>query len=142
MIHQKNYWLVKSEPSAYSWQQMQQDIITNWDGVRNYQAQNNLKQMQLKDLAFFYHSNEGKEVVGIVEVCAEFHPDPADANGKFGMVKMKYVSSLANPVSLKTIKQTPELINIPLIKQSRLSVMPITKDEWQVILSLGNRHHQ
>jgi len=120
---------------------MQKDIITNWDGVRNYQAQNNLKQMRLEDLAFFYHSNEGKEIVGIVEVCAEFHPDPSDGSGKFGMVKMKYVSSLAKPLSLKTIKQTPELINIPLIKQSRLSVMPITKGEWQIILLLSN-HHQ
>ncbi len=134
---QKQYWLVKSEPTAFSWQQMQADGVTNWDGVRNYQAQNNMKAMRLGDLAFFYHSNHGKEILGIVEVCGEFHADPQDASHRFGMVKMKYVRSLANFVSLKIIKETPALKNIGLVKQGRLSVMPLSAVEWQVILQLA-----
>lgn len=116
---------------------MQADGITNWDGVRNYQAQNNMKAMRLGDLAFFYHSNQGKEVVGIVEVCGEFRLDPQDNTGRFGMVQVKHVSSLVQPVTLKIIKQTPVLQNIALVRQGRLSVMPISVEEWQTILQLG-----
>jgi predicted RNA-binding protein with PUA-like domain len=137
MTLQKQYWLVKSEPAAFSWQQMQADGITNWDGVRNYQAQNNLKAMRTGDLAFFYHSNHGKEIVGIVEVCEEFQPDPHDSSNRFGMVKMKYKRPLANSVSLKIIKETPALENIGLVKQGRLSVMPLSAAEWQAILQLA-----
>lgn len=128
---------MKSEPAAYSWQQMQADGTTNWDGVRNYQAQNNMKAMKLGDLAFFYHSNHGKEVLGIMEICGEFTLDAQDATGRFGVVQVKYISSLAHPVTLKIIKQTPALQNIALVRQGRLSVMPINAEEWQIILQLG-----
>lgn len=128
---------MKSEPAAYSWQQLQADGATNWDGVRNYQAQNNMKAMKFGDLAFFYHSNHGKEVVGIMEICGEFMLDAQDETGRFGMVRVKCVSSLVRPVTLKIIKQTPALQNIALVRQGRLSVMPINVEEWQTILQLG-----
>ena len=105
-----------------------------WDGVRNYQARNNLMNMKKKDLCFFYHSVSEKKIVGIVEVVKEYYPDPTDESGKFAAIDVKAKSSLKKPVTLEKIKQNPKLKNIPLVKQSRLSVMPITKKQWDIIL--------
>ncbi len=128
-----NYWLIKSEPSAYSWSQMLKDGHTNWSGVRNHQAANNLKAMKKGDHAFFYHSNEGKEIVGIVEIVKEAYPDPTDKTGKFVMVDVKPVKPLKKPVTLAEIKSHAMLKNMALVKQSRLSVCPVTTDEWKII---------
>ncbi len=128
------YWLVKSEPFKWSWDQHVKKGVQGWDGVRNYQASNNMKAMKNGDLAFFYHSNEGKEIVGIVEVVREYHPDPTDESGKFGMVDFKAVKPVTRPVSLAEIKDTPELKDMALLKQSRLSVSPVSKKEWDFIL--------
>lgn len=133
------YWLMKSEPSTYSWEQMQNDITTCWDGVRNYQARNYMKQMRVKDHAFFYHSGKTKEILGIVEIIKEYYPDHTDNTGNFGMVDVKYFQPLKYPVSLKTIKSSKELSDIPLIKQSRLSVMPITQQECDIIITLSKK---
>ncbi len=130
-------WLVKSEPSAWSWQNQVAQQTTNWDGVRNFQARNYLKQMQLGDLCFFYHSVVGKQIMGVVELSATYLPDPSDPTGKFGMVAMRYLKSLNQPVSLALIKNTPSLHDLPLLKQSRLSVMPITQTQWQIIMDLA-----
>ena len=132
-----NYWLVKSEPDAYSWQQLQKDGKTFWSGVRNYQAANNLKAMKKGDQAFFYHSNEGLAVVGICEIVKEYYPDHTDESGKFGMVDVKPVRPLKNPVTLAAIKAEPSLAEIGLIRQSRLSVMPVTAAQWKIICKMG-----
>ena len=131
------YWLIKSEPSAWSWNDQVRKKITSWDGVRNYQARNNLRQMNIDDLCFFYHSVVGKEIMGIVRVCSAYKPDPTDETGNFGLVDVEYVEALQKPVSLEQIKQTKELQDLPLIKQSRLSVMPITPQQWECELKLG-----
>jgi len=131
------FWLVKSEPSAWSWQNQVTKKTTNWDGVRNFQARNYLKQMQLGDLCFFYHSVVGKQIMGVIKVTSTYQPDPSDETGKFGMVKMGYVEPLNNPVSLAQIKNTPRLHDLPLLRQSRLSVMPITAEQWQIIMEMG-----
>ena len=130
------YWLVKSEPFKWSWDMHVKKGVQGWDGVRNYQASNNMKAMKIGDLAFFYHSNEGKEIVGIVEVVKEYHPDPTDESGKFGMVAFKAVKPLKNPVTLAQIKEDPKLKDMALLKQSRLSVSPVKKTEWDYILKL------
>lgn len=132
-----NYWLVKSEPVKYAWEQLVKDGKTFWNGVRNYQAANNLKAMKKGDQAFFYHSNEGLEIVGICEIAKEYYPDHTDESGKFGMVDVKPSRPLKTPVTLATIKSTPELADIALIKQSRLSVMPITASQWKLICKMG-----
>ena len=132
-----NYWLVKSEPFKYSWDQMVADQRTHWNGVRNHQAAASLKAMAVGDLAFFYHSNEGKEIVGIVEVVATYYPDPSDPDGRFGMVDVKARQALPKPVGLATIKADPALEGIALVRQSRLSVMPITPAHWRRVLDLG-----
>lgn len=132
------YWLVKSEPFKWSWDMHVKKGVQGWDGVRNYQASNNMKAMTIGDKAFFYHSNEGKEIVGIVEVVKEYHPDPTDEAGKFGMVSFKALDALKKPVTLEKIKATPALSGMALLKQSRLSVSPVTKAEWDYILKLGN----
>lgn len=132
-----NYWLVKSEPSVWSWEQHVKKGVQGWDGVRNYQAANNMKAMKKGDLAFFYHSNEGKEIVGIVEVAKEYYPDPTDEAGKFGMVDFKAVKPLPNSVTLETIKTTKSLAAMALLKQSRLSVQPVKKVEWDIILKMA-----
>lgn len=134
-----NYWLVKSEPFKWSWDMQVKKGIQGWDGVRNYQASNNMKAMKTGDLAFFYHSNEGKEIVGIVEVVKEYHPDPTDESGKFGMVSFKAVKPIKKPVTLAQIKETPQLKNMALLKQSRLSVCPVSNDEWNFILKLSEQ---
>jgi predicted RNA-binding protein with PUA-like domain len=131
------YWLVKSEPFKYSWDRMVADGVTHWNGVRNHQASNNLKAMRLGDRAFFYHSNEGLEIVGVVEVVREYYPDPSDEKGRFGMVDVRAVASVATPVTLKQIKADPELADMALIRQSRLSVCPVTESQWDHIRRLA-----
>ena len=134
-----NYWLIKSEPNTWGWddQLARGDKGEHWDGVRNYQASNNMKAMALGDLAFFYHSVNEKRIVGIVEVIREYYPDHTDPKGRFGMVDVKAVKSFVRPVTLAEIKDEPRLADLPLIKQSRLSVMPIPKDAWDLICAMG-----
>ena len=132
-----NYWLVKSEPSSYSWSQMQKDKISPWDGVRNYQARNNLRNMKLGDVAFFYHSNQEKAIKGLIKVVKEYYPDHTDESGRFDMVDFEYVSSLERSISLAEIKQNENLQDIALVKQSRLSVMPISANEYKLIIALS-----
>lgn len=133
----KNYWLIKSEPFKWSWDDHVKKGVEHWDGVRNYQASNNMKSMKIGDQAFFYHSNEGLEIVGIVEVVKLYYPDPTDPKGRFGMVDFKAVKPLKKPVTLKDIKATKSLQNMALVKQMRLSVGPVTKEEWDTILQMG-----
>ena len=134
-----NYWLLKSEPDVWS---IDQQIKSGqkgsmWDGVRNYQAANNLRKMKKGDLCFFYHSNIGKEIVGIVKVIREAYPDPTDKSKKFVAVQVRFEKKLSQPVTLKNIKKTKELKDLPLIKQSRLSVMPIDTKYWKIILKMS-----
>jgi predicted RNA-binding protein with PUA-like domain len=131
------YWLVKSEPSSYSWEQMVADGRTHWNGVRNAQALNNLRAMKPGDRAFFYHSNEGKEIVGVVEVAKGFYPDPADQSGKLGMVDVKPVMPVAAKVGLSAMRAKPELSGLSLLRQSRLSVCPVSDSEWKVICGMA-----
>lgn len=131
------YWLMKSEPDAYSWAQMVKDKKTDWTGVRNYQAANNMKAMKLGDECFFYHSNEGKEIVGIVKVSKLYRPDPTDETGKFGMVEVTSVKAFKTPVSLAVIKTHALLKNMAFVKQSRLSVSPVAAHEWKTLCALG-----
>ena len=132
-----NYWLLKSEPSTWSWEDQIKSKVEMWDGVRNYQARNNLMKMKKKDLCFFYHSVYEKSIVGIVEVVKEHYPDPTDSSNKFVVVDVKAIKRLKNPVKLESIKNNTKLKNIALIKQSRLSVMPLKKIEWDEILKIS-----
>ena len=132
-----NYWLIKSEPSNWSWENQVKEIETMWDGVRNYQARNNLMKMKKKDLCFFYHSVSEKKIVGIVEVTKEYYPDPTDQTGKFVVTDVKTSKKLRKPVTLEQIKNNPKLSNIALIKQSRLSVMQLKKTEWDEIIKIS-----
>jgi predicted RNA-binding protein with PUA-like domain len=131
------YWLLKSEPSSYSWDRLVEDGRTHWDGVRNPQALNNLRAMELEDRAFFYHSNEGKEIVGVAEVVRTFYPDPADKSGKLGMVDIKPVMPTAIPVGLKAMRANPELSGLSLLRQSRLSVCPVSANEWSTLCKMA-----
>ena len=131
------YWLVKSEPYKYSWNDLQKDGWTYWDGVRNYQARNNLKAMKKGDSVLYYHSNEGLEVVGVARVKKEFYQDPTTKDERWVVVDLKPLITLKNPVSLKTIKENKKLKDIALVKQGRLSVMPLRKTEFDTILKLG-----
>jgi predicted RNA-binding protein with PUA-like domain len=128
------HWLVKSEPSKYSWDDLVRDRRTHWNGVRNYQASNNLKAMKLGDRGFFYHSNEGKEIVGIVR---EYYPDTRDESGRFGMVDVAAVRPVATPVTLQQIKAEPRLAQFALVRQSRLSVVPVDDAEWRLICAMA-----
>ena len=134
------YWLLKSEPDVWSIEQQKKagNKGASWDGVRNYQATNNLKKMNKGDLCFFYHSNIGKEIVGIVEVIKTAFIDPTDKEKRFVAVQVKFKKTLNKPVSLKNIKKNSFLRNLPLIKQSRLSVMPIDTKSWNIILKMSN----
>ena len=132
------YWLIKTEPSTWSWNDQVTKKTTLWDGVRNYQASNNLKAMKVGDHCFFYHSVSDRQIVGIVEVIRTYHPDPSDETGRFGMVEVKAVRALKNPVSLEVIKNEPRLAHLSLVRQSRLSVMPIDKPAWTLILQMGD----
>jgi len=131
------YWLLKSEPGTWSWDDQVKAGSTGWDGVRNYQAANNMKAMALGDLCFFYHSVSEKQIVGIVEVCQLYHPDPSDASGRFGMVGVKAVKPMERPVSLAEIKAEPRLSDLALVRQSRLSVVPVNATEWKLICGMG-----
>ena len=132
------YWLLKSEPDAWSWDNQVKEGASMWDGVRNYQARNNLKEMKKNDLCFFYHSVTEKSIVGIVKVVKEYYPDPTDKTGRFVVVDVKATKKLKNPVSLDQIKENNKLKDIALVKQSRLSVMPLKKTEWDIIIKMSN----
>jgi predicted RNA-binding protein with PUA-like domain len=132
------YWLVKSEPFKYSWDDMVRDGRTIWDGVRNHTAAINLRAMKIGDHAFFYHSNEGKEIVGIVEIVREHYLDPKDAAQRFPAVDVAPVGPLATPVTLATIKTDPALADMDLVRQSRLSVARVRDAEWAHIIALSN----
>ena len=131
------YWLVKSEPGTWSWDDQVKAGRTHWNGVRNYQASNNLKAMRLGDRAFFYHSVKEKRVVGVVEVVREYYPDDSDESGRFGMVDFQMVRPLLSPVTLDVVKADPRLNHLSLVKQSRLSVMPVDDDALALICALG-----
>ena len=133
------YWLLKSEPDLWSISQQKKAGLkgTTWDGVRNYQARNNLKKMKVGDLCFFYHSNIGKEIVGIVKVIKRAFPDKTDRKKRFVAVQVRFVEEFNSPVSLEKIKKTKTISHLPLIKQSRLSVMPIDYKSWKIIYKMG-----
>ena len=131
------HWLLKSEPSAYSWDRLVADGRTNWDGVKNAQALNNLRAMKPGERAFFYHSNEGKDIVGVAEVVRGFYPAPNDPSGKLGMVDVKPVMAVAKKVSLAEMKANPALAGMALLRQSRLSVCPVSDDEWAVVCKMA-----
>ena len=132
------YWLLKSEPDAWSWENQVKEGASMWDGVRNYQARNNLKEMKKNDLCFFYHSVTERSIVGIVKVVKEYYPDPTDKTERFVVVDVKATKKLKNPVSLDQIKENNKLKDIALVKQSRLSVMPLKKTEWDIIIKMSN----
>tara|TARA_A100001035_G_scaffold60495_1_gene45538 strand:- start:91 stop:516 length:426 start_codon:yes stop_codon:yes gene_type:complete len=132
------YWLLKSEPDAWSWNSQVKEGISMWDGVRNYQARNNLKEMKKNDLCFFYHSVTEKSIIGIVKIVKEYYLDPTDKTGRFVVVDVKATKKLQNPVSLDQIKKNNKLKDIALVKQSRLSVMPLTKKEWNEIINMSS----
>lgn len=133
------YWLFKSEPGTWSWddQVKEGDKGAGWDGVRNHQASNNMKAIKIGDQGFFYHSVNEKQVVGIVEVVAEYHPDDTDASGRFGMVDIKAVRPITRPVTLAEIRADERLADFGLVRQSRLSVVPVTKEQWDIICAMG-----
>ena len=137
MNNKKSFWIIKQEPSQYNWKQFEKDRETYWDGVRNYQARNNLKKMKKGDNLLFYHSVVGKEIVGIAEVTREAYPDPTTDDERWVVVDLKPIKPFKVPVTLEEIKAHKELSEIALIKQARLSVMPITKKEFQILLKLG-----
>ena len=139
-----NYWLVKSEPYKWSWEQQLEKGACRWmKPVRNYQARNNLKAMNKGDQAFFYHSNKGKEIVGILEIIKEHYPDPLDETGKFVTVDVKPVKTMPHPVTLAEIKAIPDLESMAFVRQSRLSVSPVIAKEWEIITKMAgvNRYH-
>ena len=135
----RQYWLVKQEPTAYSWDQFVADGKTAWTGVRNFQARNNLRGMKSGDSVLFYHSVNGKAVVGIASVSQEAFPDPTAASGNWSAVELKPVRPVDPPVTLDQIKAEPKLAQVPLLRQSRLSVMALSKEEFEEILALGKR---
>jgi predicted RNA-binding protein with PUA-like domain len=132
-----NYWLVKSEPDAFSWDQQVANGVEPWTGVRNHMAKNNLKAMQKGDLAFFYHSNIGKQIVGVVQVARAAYPDPTAEKGDWVCVDMQAVRPMPKPVTLDDIKADPEFAELALVRMSRLSVMPVSKTHWDRICRMG-----
>lgn len=131
------YWLIKTEPHVWSWEDQVKKGVTSWDGVRNYQASNNLKAMAIGDFAFFYHSGDERQIMGIVEVIRPYYPDPSDPVGRFGMVDVKSIKPFPRPVTLKEIKEDPRLQELALVRQSRLSVMPIDAKSWDILTKMG-----
>ena len=131
------YWLIKSEPSAYSWDQLVKDKKTSWTGVRNFQAQINLKAMKVGDRAFFYHSGEGKEIVGIAEVVKTAYPDTTDKEGKSVTVDFKAVEPVKKAVTLSEIKADPKFKEMKLVRQSRLSVSPVSDEHWKLLMKMA-----
>ncbi len=132
-----SYWLIKSEPFKYSWQQFEKDGRTYWDGVRNYQARNNLKAMKEGDLLLWYHSNEGLEMVGIAQIVKEAYQDPTTEDTNWVVVDVKPYKKLTMPVSLATVKADPRLQQMALVRLGRLSVQPVTEEEWAIIMELS-----
>ena len=132
-----SYWLLKSEPSSYSWDQLAKEGRTAWSGVRNHQAANNLKAMKVGDRAFFYHSGAGPEIVGVAEIVKAAYPDPGDASGRFVMVDVAPVHPVKTPVTLTEMKKTSALKSMALVRQSRLSVSPVSAEEWRVIAKMA-----
>jgi predicted RNA-binding protein with PUA-like domain len=132
------FWLVKSEPEVWSWQQQTAAGTTHWDGVRNHQASNSLKAMRRGDLALFYHSGSAREIVGLVEVEREYYPDPSDASGRFGMVDVRSLKPFTRPVTLAQVKAEPRLQHLALVRQSRLSVMPVDEDAFRLLCAMGD----
>jgi predicted RNA-binding protein with PUA-like domain len=132
-----SYWLVKSEPDAYSWQQLVKDKETSWDGVRNFAARIHLKAMKKGDEVFYYHSNEGTDIVGIAKVSKEFYQDPTTDDDKWVSVMLKPVKALKKPVTLADIKANKKLQNMALVRIGRLSVQPVSDEEWNIILEMG-----
>lgn len=132
-------WLLKSEPEAFSWAALVARGTRGepWDGVRNYLARNNMRAMRIGDLGFFYHSNEGKEIVGILEVVAAAHPDPTDGTGTWECVDVKAVCAMPHPVTLAAVKATPELAGMALVTSARLSVQPVSAEEWDIVCRMG-----
>ena len=131
------YWLFKSEPGAWSWDDQVKAGTAEWDGVRNYQADNNMKAMKAGDRGFFYHSVDAREIVGVVEIVREHYPDPTDPKGRFGMVDVKALMPVASPVTLADIKAEPALAGMALVRQSRLSVSPVSDDEWALLCKMA-----
>ena len=133
------YWLFKSEPSSWSWEEQVAagEAGTNWNGVRNHQAKLNLQAMRRGDRGFFYHSGEGKAIVGVVEVVEEYRPDPSDETGRFGMVDVRAVEALAEPVTLDRIKAEPQLKDMALVRLARLSVQPVAEGEWGIVRAMA-----
>ena len=134
-----SYWLLKSEPDVFSWDMLvaRGDVGESWDGVRNYLARNNMRAMRVGDLGFFYHSNEGKAVVGICEICAPAHPDATDGTGTWECVDVKAFAPLSKPVTLADVKANPKLAKMALVTSMRLSVQPVTADEWKEVCRMG-----
>lgn len=133
-----SYWLVKSEPFKYSWDQFEKDKITHWDGVRNYAARNNLRSMKKGEKVLFYHSNEGVEIIGIAQVVKEAYQDPTTSDEAWVVVDLKPVKRLKKTVPLSMIKSDPRLASMALVKLSRLSVQPVTEEEWETVMELAN----
>ena len=131
------HWLVKSEPAKYPWEQLVRDKRTHWDGVHNYQAALNMRAMKPGDRAFFYHSNEGKEIVGVVEIVRAFYPNPDEPSPHFGLIDVAPVMPVKTPVTLTEMKATSALKDMALIRQSRLSVCPVTDAEWAVVCGMA-----
>ena len=131
------YWLVKSEPSVYSWEQLEKDKQTIWDGVRNYAARNHLKAMKKGDEVLFYHSNEGTEIVGIAIVAKEFYPDPTTDEDAWVVVDLKPFKKIKKPVNLAQVKADKRLTNMALVRLGRLSVQPVTDEEWKIVMEMG-----
>ena len=134
------HWLVKSEPSAYSWDQLVQEKQTAWTGVRNYAARLHLRNMKKGDEVFFYHSNEGTDIVGIAKVVKEFYQDPTTQEDKWVAVDLKPVKKLKNPVTLETVKKDKRLVNMALVRLGRLSVQPVTDEEWKIVMGLAGEN--
>jgi len=132
------YWLFKTEPEAWSWdQQMKKKGAESWNGVRNFQAANNMKAMKKGELGFFYHSGDERQIVGIVEVAREYHPDPTDETGRFGMVDVIYKEAFKTPVTLAQVKADPRFKDMVLVKFSRLSVQPVSAEHWKMLCKMG-----
>ena len=131
------YWLFKSEPGAWSWKAQVEADTAEWDGVRNYQANNNMKEMNKGDRGFFYHSVNEKQIVGVVEIVKEHYPDSTDKSGRFGMVDVKALFPVKKQVTLADIKAEPQLADLALVKQSRLSVVPVGKKEWKILCKMA-----
>ncbi len=131
------YWLVKSEPGAWSWDDHVKAGVAEWDGVRNHQANNNMKEMKIGDRAFFYHSVDEKRIVGVLEVAKEHYPDHTDESGRFGMVDFKALMPVETPVTLAEIKADERLQDLLLVRQSRLSVVPVSREHWKIICGMA-----